>query len=482
MKLFQREQRSLFGEILDWMLTPLLLLWPVGLALTWLVAQGIANKPFDRALIYNAHALAQLVTVQRGRPQFNLPQSASEILRADDSDSVYYQVLGPRGEWLSGERDLPPPPEEETPQPGDVRLRDAELRGVDIRVAYIWVRVPVEGNPLALVQVAETREKRSVLATEIIKGVMVPQFVLLPLAVLLVWLALARGIKPLNQLEERIRARRPDDLSPLDHKTVPLEVAPLVDSVNDLLTRLNDSLATQKRFLADAAHQLKTPLAGLRMQADLAQREGTSTDELKQSLKQIGRSSIRATHTVNQLLALARAEASGAQMTQQRCDLARLTMDVVRDSVPRAMDKRIDLGYDGAEPGAPGVWLDGNPTLLKELVRNLVDNAINYTPSSDDRPGVVTVRVLADTFGRVLLLQVEDTGPGVPASERELIFQPFYRALGSEADGSGLGLPIVQEIARQHQAEISVEDARPGQTPPGARFTVRFPARDDQND
>ena len=482
MKLFQREQRSLFGEILDWMLTPLLLLWPVGLALTWLVAQGIANKPFDRALIYNAHALAQLVTVQRGRPQFNLPQSASEILRADDSDSVYYQVLGPRGEWLSGERDLPPPPEEEAPQPGDVRLRDAELRGVEIRVAYIWVRVPVEGNPLALVQVAETREKRSVLATEIIKGVMVPQFVLLPLAVLLVWLALARGIKPLNQLEERIRARRPDDLSPLDHKTVPLEVAPLVDSVNDLLTRLNDSLATQKRFLADAAHQLKTPLAGLRMQADLAQREGTSTDELKQSLKQIGRSSIRATHTVNQLLALARAEASGAQMTQQRCDLARLTMDVVRDSVPRAMDKRIDLGYDGAEPGAPGVWLDGNPTLLKELVRNLVDNAINYTPSSDDRPGVVTVRVLADTFGRVLLLQVEDTGPGVPESERELIFQPFYRALGSEADGSGLGLPIVQEIARQHQAEISVEDARPGQTPPGARFTVRFPARDDQDE
>jgi two-component system sensor histidine kinase TctE len=482
LKLFQREQRSLFGEILDWMLTPLLLLWPVGLALTWLVAQGIANKPFDRALIYNAHALAQLVTVQRGRPQFNLPQSASEILRADDSDSVYYQVLGPRGEWLSGERDLPPPPEEETPQPGDVRLRDAELRGVDIRVAYIWVRVPVEGNPLALVQVAETREKRSVLATEIIKGVMVPQFVLLPLAVLLVWLALARGIKPLNQLEERIRARSPDDLSPLDHKTVPLEVAPLVDSVNDLLTRLNDSLATQKRFLADAAHQLKTPLAGLRMQADLAQREGTSTDELKQSLKQIGRSSIRATHTVNQLLALARAEASGAQMSQQRCDLARLTMDVVRDSVPRAMDKRIDLGYDGAEPGAPGVWLDGNPTLLKELVRNLVDNAINYTPSSDDRPGVVTVRVLADTFGRVLLLQVEDTGPGVPESERELIFQPFYRALGSEADGSGLGLPIVQEIARQHQAEISVEDARPGQTPPGARFTVRFPARDDHND
>ncbi len=477
MKIFQREQRSLFGEILDWMLTPLLLLWPVSLALTWLVAQGLANKPFDRALEYNAHALAQLVTVQRGKAQFNLPQPASEILRADDSDTVYYQVLGPAGELLSGERELPRPPEDDRPQSGEVRLRDAELRGIDIRVAYIWVRLPTTGGALALVQVAETREKRSVLATEIIKGVMLPQFVILPLAVLLVWLALARGIQPLNQLEERIRARSPDDLSPLDHKAVPLEVAPLVDSVNDLLRRLNDSLATQKRFLADAAHQLKTPLAGLRMQADLAQREGTSTEELKRSLQQIGRSSIRATHTVNQLLALARAEGSGTALARQPCDLARLVIDVVRDSVPRALEKRIDLGYDGAEPGSTGVWLDGNPTLLKELARNLLDNAINYTPSSPERPGVITARVLADPFGRVVLLQVEDSGPGVPESERELVFQPFYRALGTDADGSGLGLPIVLEIARQHGAEVVLEDAHPGQHPPGARFSVRFPAR-----
>lgn len=474
LKLFQREQRSLFGEILDWMLTPLLLLWPVSLALTWLVAQGIANKPFDRALEYNVQALAQLITVQNHKVQFNLPLPASEILRADDSDLVYYQVLGTRGEFLSGERGLPLPREEEKPTVGEVRLRDDEMRGLEVRVAYVWVQLPQAGAQPALVQVAETREKRSVLATEIIKGVMLPQFVILPLAVLLVWLALARGIKPLNLLEERIRARRPDDLSPLDEKVVPMEVAPLVSSVNDLLNRLKDSIATQKRFLADAAHQLKTPLAGLRMQADLAQREGANTDELKQSLKQIGRSSIRATHTVNQLLALARAESSGASLQRQSCDLAQLTLDVVQDSVPRALEKRIDLGYDGAEPGAPGVRLDGNPTLLKELIRNLVDNAINYTPSSASKPGVITVRVLADTFGKVLLLQVEDSGPGIAAAEKELVFQPFYRSLGSEADGSGLGLPIVLEIARQHSAEVALEDTHPGQTPPGARFSVRF--------
>ena len=151
-------------------------------------------------------------------------------------------------------------------------------------------------------------------------------------------------------------------------------------------------------------------------------------------------------------------------------------MDVVHDAISRALDKGIDLGYDGALPGAPGVNMLGNPTLLHELVRNLVDNAINYTPSTSERPGVVTARVLADTFGHVLLLQVEDSGPGVPESERELIFQPFYRVLGNEADGSGLGLPIVQEIARQHGARIGVEDGRPGHKPPGAGFSGRFAA------
>src|SRR4051812_3971856 len=160
MKLFRREQRSLFGEILDWMLTPLLLLWPVSLALTWLVAQSIAGKPFDRALEYNVQALAQLGVVPPSqRTQFNLPQPAREILRADDSDQVYYQVLGGHGEFLSGERDFPKPADDAKPVDGVVQLRDDEFRGLDIRVAYIWVRLDPAGTQTALVQVAETREK-----------------------------------------------------------------------------------------------------------------------------------------------------------------------------------------------------------------------------------------------------------------------------------------------------------------------------------
>jgi two-component system sensor histidine kinase TctE len=183
---------------------------------------------------------------------------------------------------------------------------------------------------------------------------------------------------------------------------------------------------------------------------------------------------VRATHSVNQLLALARAESSGAAMPRQACDLAELTMAVVRDCVPRAIENHIDLGYEGVPQGAPGGQIEANPTLIKELIRNLLDNALNYTPSSMAKPGVITARVLTDSPGKSLVLQVEDSGPGVPEAERKLIFQPFYRALGTEADGTGLGLPIVMEIAQQHGATVGLEDTQPGKNPPGARFSVRF--------
>ncbi len=466
--LFQREQRSLFGELLDWMLTPLLLLWPLSLALTWFVAQGIAAKPFDRALEFNLQVLTRLVVLEGDRIVFKLDAQARDLLRADTGDLVYYQVMGPRGELISGDVDIPQPGEEEVPEPGRVMLRDDGVRGDEVRVAYTWLSRS-GSERLVLLQLAETKGKRSTLATEIIKGVMVPQFVILPLAVLLVWLALVRGIRPLNELEQRIRARKPDDLSPIEESFVPQEVAPLVSSINDLLTRLKASLTTQKRFLADAAHQLKTPLAGLRMQAELAQREADPM-EIRGSLRQIARASTRATHTVNQLLALARAETTGRSLPNERIELSRLVRVVVQASVPRALEHGIDLGFEGPEETPENCLIDGNPTLLQEMVRNLLDNAINYS----GRGGVVTVRVLLDRFSGVQILQVEDNGPGIPENERELVLQPFYRALGTNVDGSGLGLAIVQEIAQQHGAVIVMEDAHTERSPRGLRVSLRF--------
>jgi two-component system, OmpR family, sensor histidine kinase TctE len=501
-----REQRSLFGEILDWMLAPLLLLWPMSVVLTWLVAQGIANKPFDRELGEMVRVLSKEVSVRAEadgpRAAFKLPVGASEILHTDEADDIYYQVLGLRGEHLSGDTALPVPSDEERGAPGELRFRDETLNNDSVRVAYMWVNVAErgaerEGQGAPLVQVAETLGKRSRLATEIIKGVILPQFVILPLAVLLVWLALARGIAPLNELQQRIRRRDSNDLSPIDERQAPEEVSPLVRAINDLLARLDQSMQSQKHFLADAAHQLKTPLAGLRTQAELAQRQIDAGQHdpqaLKKPLQQIARSSQNAAHMVNQLLAMARAENQQHPAQQQVIDLNELATETVRDFVPRALEKRIDLGFEGAEAVAAsrhrqGPLVLGHPLLLRELIRNLVDNALQYTPAG----GTVTVRVIDDPFGQVVVLQVEDSGPGIPAAEREQVFQPFYRALGTNVDGSGLGLAIVREIAQQHSAEVSLEDAnlrhRPGLSDqagaafgPGARFTVRLPAAPPQS-
>lgn len=487
-----RQQGSLFGEILDWMLAPLLLIWPISVALTWLVAQGIAGRPYDRELGEMARSLGQQVasaaSVSRGKARYALAPEAAALLRSDASDTVFYQVLGLRGELLSGDASLPVPVEEAAIVPWELHHRDDEVGNEPVRVAYLWVTpegLPGETRTL-LVQVAETLGKRARLTNEIIKGVILPQFVILPLAVLLVWLALARGIAPLGDLQRRIRSRESSDLSPIDERNVPDEVAPLVRAINDLLSRLDRSMSRQKHFLADAAHQLKTPLAGLRTQAELVQREidagRSSPQELKRSLQQIAFASERGAHMVNQLLSMARAEDAEQALRREPANLAEIAVDTVRDFVPRAMERRIDLGFEGVEPAASQLRVPGQPVLLRELIRNLVDNALLYTPAG----GTVTVRVVEDPFGQVVVLQVEDSGPGIAPSEREKVFQPFYRSLGTGVDGSGLGLAIVQEIVQQHDAALSLDDTRvrraAGGEPadgqgPGARFTVRFPAR-----
>ena len=240
-----REQRSLFGEILDWMLAPLLLLWPMSIFLTYLVAQNIANRPYDRELGVVVRAIAQQASVdpasgsQPPTVRLQMPSMAAELLRAEDADSVFFQVLGTRGEFVAGDEALPVP-EEPVRQAGELQFRDETMREEPVRVAYMWLKVPgAPGDSTMLVQVAETLQKRARLATEIIKGVILPQFVILPLAVLLVWLALVRGIAPLNELQQRIRRRDSSDLSPIDEREAPEEVSPLVRAINDLLARLD---------------------------------------------------------------------------------------------------------------------------------------------------------------------------------------------------------------------------------------------------
>jgi two-component system sensor histidine kinase TctE len=466
-----QQPRSLFGEILDWMLAPLLLVWPMSIAATYLVAASIANVPFDRNLEDSVTVLAQQVKVVDGQTRLSLALPVRDLLRADDSDRTYYQVMGTHGELVGGEALLPEPADDEPLAPGIVRFRDDLVGGEQVRIAYTALDTRLGRDAHApVVQVAETLGKRAQLANEIIKGVILPQFLILPIAVVLVWFGLSRGLRPLARLQERIQARGPDDMRPIDPRETPEEVAPLVASFNQLLARLDRNIQDQRRFIANAAHQMRTPLAGLRTQAELALRENDHL-ELKRSLQQLATSSVRATRLINQLLSLARAEnRSDPGGGLVPVELEGLARDVVKDWVPAALERRIDLGFEGAP--AP-VLVRGDPILLRELLKNLLDNAIRYTQSE----GAVTVRVGSSSETGTALMEVQDNGPGIAESERSLVFERFYRILGSSSDGSGLGLAIVHEIAQQHQARVILTSAPPNNDPkrPGTLITLHFP-------
>jgi two-component system sensor histidine kinase TctE len=479
----REELNSLFGEILDWMLAPLLFLWPISIAATHHIAEDIANHPYDQVLAQGVATLTRSLAVEGHKIVLALP--AQGLPRSDDDDTVYFQIRGPRGEFLAGDSDVPAVPEaieaprlilvpggpevpptlpvEAKADAGAVHFRDDRISGDAVRVAY--ARVPLlKGQPPVLVQVAETRHKREALVSRIISGVLLPQFAIIPLTVILVYLGLTKGLAPLGRLRDRIRGRRVGDLSRIPIFGVPDEVRPLVVSFNEMMARLEENLQAQQRFIADAAHQMKTPLTGLKTQTELALRE-TDPGQMRLELTRIAESADRTAHLIQQLLALARAEASHEKVHKAvHLDAVALAREITGEWTPRALARHIDLAFEGIDRPLP---IEGVPLLLRELLNNLIDNAIKYTPAG----GHVTVRVRGDEF---VAVEVEDDGAGIPEAERERVFERFYRVLGTEADGSGLGLPIVQEIAALHSAGVDLASGAHGK---GTRVTVVFPRR-----
>ena len=436
-------QSSLFGEIVDWMLAPLLIIWPISIAAYYFLAYSVAGTAFDRQLKDRVAAVARQVSFEDGKLAVDLPPEAIAILGADQTDEVLFQVRGLNDELVAGEARLGSV--EFTPdiEPQTVYFRNESLQGRDMRVAYSFAQVSGLAGAV-LVQVAETDEKRTQLASGIVGNVLAWQFVIVPLGLFLVWLGLSRGIEPLNRIGQSMRDRRPQDLSPIDRTEAPEEAWPLIDSINDLMARLDQSLKVQQRFIADAAHQLKTPLAGLRTQAELALR-GREMRDIQFTMKQIAASADRASRLVNQLLLLARTESDQHSLPPfGAIDFEALAREATRDWVPLALERRIDLGFEA--PGG-GCIVAGNALLLRELINNLLDNALRYTPEG----GRVTARV---TTGQYVIFEVEDDGIGIDQDERERVFERFYRVLGTDAEGSGLGLAIVREIVELHAADV----------------------------
>jgi two-component system sensor histidine kinase TctE len=458
---------SLLVEILDWLLAPLIILWPLSVVVTFWIANAISNIPYDRALADSVNALARHVSFgadKKGGVRFALPAAASSFLRTDELDTIYFQVRGTRGEVLAGDRDLAEIFPEEGQAQHIVYFGDAEWHGDPVRVAYMFMFDPQAPHRRVVVQVGETLNKRQRLSNEIIAGIIIPQFFLFPVVALLAWFGLQRGTQPLERLRQRLLGRRPGDLSPIDVREVPEEVAPLIEAFNGVMERLSTTMRAQERFIADAAHQMRTPLAGLRTQLEFALRQKDPAD-LRASLERIRSSVERATRMISQLLSLARSQ-SETPPKFEPVDLNALAREVTQEWVEQALAKRIDLGFEGA-PGP--AMVEGSRLLLHELLNNLVDNAVRYTPPG----GRVTARVAVDNSTReVVTVEIEDDGVGIGESDRELIFERFYRAAGNEATGTGLGLPIVRSIAAQHRASVQV---RPNPAERGSVFTVIFP-------
>lgn len=439
---------SLRRKLLAWLLVPLLLLWTIGSVVAYFRANDFANVAYDRALFESTHALAEQVRLVDGSTEVRLPRAALEMLLSDKSDKVYHKVTDAGGKTIAGEDTLPAPLQVGTP--GVPLFHDGVIRGKAIRIASLYL-VPQGDTRPVLVQVAETLNKRHILAGEIIAGMVIPQLALILLAALSVWLGVGRGLAPLRQLRDQIASRSHRDLRPVEELNAPREVRPIIHAINELMARLRVALDAQQRFIADAAHQLRTPLAGLKTQISLALSQD-DPEQIQLALRQLNASSERTIRLVNQMLALARMEPGAAKIEAlQPLDLNRLARAATMEWVPLAFKKGIDLGYEGADETAA---IRGDELSLKMLLDNLLDNAIRYTPPG----GQVTVRV-ACAGGTVL--SVEDSGPGIPVAERGRVFERFYRGQHSE-DGSGLGLAIVHEIAQLHEALVALEEPAGG--------------------
>jgi len=442
---------TLRRQLLGWLTLPLLILWITSSIIDYDIANRFVNLAYDRTLLQSALDIGRQVKVLNNRIYVDLPEIAVEMLQSRESGRAYYLVTGPDNEYITGEPDLPAPPD---PSSGRISYYDDQYRGRPVRMVTLQLPVEIGRTPgMVTIQIAESRAARQDFQRQILVRMLTPQAALIIAALVMLWYAVGRGLAPLASLRREIESRSHRDLSPLPLNEAPQEVQPLLNAMNGLLQRLSDTLTAQQRFIADAAHQLRTPIAGLKTQTELALRQSQS-GEAQATLQQLRNAAERTTRLVNQLLSLARAEPGVGRVTAvERVDLAALACDTTADWVPRALERNIDLGVENCNEA---IMVDGDAMLLGEALNSLLDNAIRYTQPG----GHVTVR-LARHNGHALL-SVEDDGPGIPQSDRERVFERFYRVLGTGVEGCGLGLAITREIARGHNGDASVSPGPEG--------------------
>lgn len=478
---------SLAARLIEWLLAPLLSIWLVSLGISFMSARNTVDAVLDDGLSAVATTLIfewqQRIASDAVRP---FPSEAvRRWMNVAPKTPVSFLIVDAKGTPLAGDVELQQFLRENADGDRPLAVADAlpaagtaatAAKATEFRVVegfntvidedvarFVRLRFNAGGSGY-IVGVAQSRERQDALSRVVTLHEAITQTATLLVAFYLLWYGLTYVARPMKVLKMHLDARGPDDLRPLPEQLAPEEIAPLIASVNSLMQRLQTSINAQKRFIANAAHQLRTPVAALRTLSELAARmpDGVERD---QSMSRLVATGERVSHLATQLLTLVRAESAGTTSVNVAVDLRALCETVAHDVIPHALARELEFSLEGAE-GA--VTVTGDPTLIGELIRNLLDNAFKYTP----RRGTVILTIGADPAS----IWVDDSGPGVPLSEHSRIFAPFARVAQTDADtgapisGTGLGLAIVREVAEAHGAAVGVERSRLG----GARFVVSF--------
>jgi len=482
---------SLERQLLLWLLLPQLVLWLGGGIGAFHLASAYVSEAIDASLLQAGRALSRQLKPIGSGLFIDLPKAAQDVLEADPSDRLYYMVSSPPGQFILGNQNLPAPTQawnldpvmgqayyfdgEMTPRPAiraavaggppEQPMTATLAQAQPVRVLSLYQRFGEEtGQPQTmLIQIARSSTNREALAKRILIDMLLPMSMVIFLLTVIVWWGIRKGLEPLMRLRQQVHGRTPSDLAPLQLESAPRELWSLMHALNALLSATHQQIQAQKRFIGDAAHQLRTPLAGLKTQTELAL-QGTHDPELHARLERVHSSAVRSTHLIHQLLTLARAEPqAAARQDMQRIDVRALTVQVTADLVPRALREHIDLGMDESSSDEP-IWIAANPLLMREAIFNLVDNALRYAGSQ----AVVTVKVSCSNNKAVI--EVQDNGPGIPQDHHARVFERFVR--GTETgDGCGLGLPIVKEIIEHHAGHVSLHNV----DPQGLRVRVEVP-------
>ena len=448
---------SLRLQLLAWVVLPLAGLATVNLWTSQRNALATADLVTDRMLLGSARTIAEQVAMKEGVLDASIPPAAIEMFDTGDRDSVYYRVKAAGGRLLTGYPDLP---EALRPPSTEANFRDHRLRLLTFSHAVIGAGAD---SPIT-VTVGVTLGGHDAMVKRLWLSAFAQQLALVVIAGVFVLLGLHRGLAPLIRLRDAVRSPSRSDLDPVVVPGAQSEIRPLIDALNAYMERVRAQMAAQRRFIANAAHQLRTPLALLSTQASYALRE-SGLDARREALLALQASAGKLARLAEQLLTLSRAEPGSRRPRADRIDLTEAARRVLETQAPAAIDRNIDLGLEETGP----VTVIGDGTMLREMIVNLVDNALRYSAAG----GSVTVKLTAADGDA--LLTVTDGGPGIPVEEREHVFERFYRIADSIEGGSGLGLAIVREVVENAGGRVILGDGAAG----GLMVEVRLPLASD---